>query len=149
MTHRVTLNNLVLDYKRATEGKGCESNTTLGALIGVSVATVVPLPNMGPYGSAQAVSELLTPAIRVIGSDATELMPFCTNLCESVAAAMYVNRYDTCWGGARALESFSHRQIIEEAFGVEIWQTLSLWAPRFIEACRDYYHEALGVGQED
>lgn len=145
MSHHVTLQSLVLEYKRATEGKGINSSSTMAAIIGTAVGIITPLPDLGPHGESRAKNELLVPAINLIGSDATELLPFDTSRAFDVAVGIYVNRYHNAWGRERCLESFSIREIITGVFGDEAWSTLVLWMPRFVEAVLAYYRERLNV----
>ena len=143
MSHHVTLNSLVLSYKRSTEGQGSIAAPALAALLGYSIATIAPLPDLGVDGAGRARMELLVPGLRIIASDATEIMPFETPMAEDIATAIYLNRYDIAWGGHRSLESFTVKQMIVETFGGTVWQTVQFWAGRFLEATRHYYREKL------
>lgn len=143
MSHHVTLNSLVLSYKRSTEGQGVASRQALAALIGFSAAVAVPLPDLGIEGSDRARVELMVPFFREVASDATELLPFDTPLAEDLANGIYANRYDCAWGRHRTLETFSTKQILVDTFGEDIWQTVSLWSERFVAAMGFYYQEKM------
>lgn len=143
MSHHVTLNSLVIQYKRSTEGQGEAARQALAALMGYSVATVAYLPDLGKDGSARARTEMLTPMLRIIASDATEIMPFETPMAEDVANGIYCNRYDVAWGGHRNLETFSNKHILIDTFGEQVFLTVTLWAERFLEAVAHYYREEL------
>lgn len=143
MSHHVTLGSLVLSYKRATEGQGVASRQALAALIGFSAAVAVPMPDLGIAGADRARLELMVPFFREVASDATELLPFDTPLAEDLANGIYANRYDTAWGRHRTLETFSTAHIIIDTFGEDVWQTVTLWAERFVTAMNLYYHEKM------
>lgn len=141
MTHKLSLNSLVLDFKRATEGKGVESTRALTAIVAFSLAYTAPLPENGPYGSQEALGTCLRPIMASIISDVNEL--YCVDLgtIDDLTIALYCNRYDAAHGGRRALESFSVKQVIDEAFGMDVWATVQLWCERFIDAVRFYISE--------
>lgn len=143
MSHHVTLSSLVLSYKRATEGQGVASRQALAALMGFSAAVATPLPDLGVVGGDRARVEMMVPFFREVASDATELLPFDAPLAEDLANGIYANRYDCAWGRHRTLETFSTKQIIVDTFGEDVYQTVSLWAERFVTAMSFYYHEKM------
>jgi len=144
MTHKLSLNSLVLDYKRATEGKGVESTRALTAIVAFSLAYSVPLPDNGPYGSSEAISVCLRPVMNSLVSDVNELYCIDLGAIDDLTIAMYCNRYDAAHGGRRALEAYSVKQMVDESFGEDVWSTTLLWCERFMDATHFYLSEMKG-----
>ncbi|QVW28560.1 putative DNA polymerase family B [Erwinia phage pEa_SNUABM_8] len=141
MTHKLSLNSLVLDYKRAVEGKGVEGPRALTAIVAFALAYNAPLPDNGPYGSGDAVNGCLKPIINSLVSDVNELYCIDTGSIIDMITVMYCNRYDAAHGGRRALEAYSVKQIVDETLGGDIWPTVMLWCDRFVDCVRFYLSE--------
>jgi len=144
MTHKVSLNSLVIDYKRSAEGKGVLANNALTCLVAFSLAYSAKLPDNGRNGAAEASSTLLRPILNTVISDVNELMMVDLGQIIAMTEAFYVNRYEHAWGQYRALESFRPRQIVEDVYGDSCWETITLWAGRFLEAVDFYVREVKG-----
>ncbi|ANZ48624.1 hypothetical protein BIZ83_gp229 [Erwinia phage vB_EamM_ChrisDB] len=141
MTHKLSLNSLVLDYKRAVEGKGVEGTRALTAIVAFALAYNAPLPDNGPYGSGDAVNGCLKPIINNLVSDVNELYCIDMGSVDDMITVMYCNRYDAAHGGRRALEAYSVKQIVDETLGGDIWPTVMLWCDRFVDCVRFYLSE--------
>ncbi|QQO90546.1 hypothetical protein pEaSNUABM42_00062 [Erwinia phage pEa_SNUABM_42] len=141
MTHKLSLNSLVLDFKRDNEGKGVQGSQALTALVAFTLAYSVRLPDNGAYGSTEAAQAFLVPIMKNIVSDVNEL--YCVDLGTvlDLTSALYCNRYDNVWGGKRALDAFSPKAVIDEAYGVDCYPTVQLWAERFFETVGFYISE--------
>lgn len=141
MTHKLSLNSLVLDYKRASEGKGVEGTRALTAIVAFALAYNAPLPDNGAYGSGEALNNCLKPLITNLVSDVNEL--YCIDLgsIDDLITVMYCNRYDAAHGGRRALEAYSVKQIVDETLGNDVWPTVLLWCDRFVDCARFYINE--------
>lgn len=137
----MSLASLVLQYKRDNEGKGVAANQILTGLVAFSIAYNSPLPNNGVNGSMDAANQLVRPALRNIGSDVNELYSINLGIIEDLTIGLYGNRYDSCWGGARAMECFSVQDILKEAVGEESLATMRLWLPRFFDTIKFYLNE--------
>lgn len=141
MTHKLSLNSLVLDFKRDNEGKGVQGSRALTGIVAFSLAYTAPLPDNGPTGSSEAVTTLLRPLMTDVVSGVNEL--YCVDLgtIQDLTTALYCNRYDSAWGGRRALESFSVKQVFDESLGDDVWQTVLMWTDRFRDAVQFYLSE--------
>lgn len=139
--NKVSLNSLVLDFKRTNEGKGVAANSALTGLVAFCVAYASPLPNNGVLGSTAASNAVMRPVLKEVVSTVNEL--YCVNLgvIEDLCVALYCNRYDAAHGGRRALESFSVREILAEAVGADNWESITLWIERFMNVIENYIRE--------
>lgn len=144
MTHKVSLNSLVLDFKRTNEGKGVVATRALTTLVAFSLAYSSPLPDNGRTGGLEACTKFVRPLLTNVVSDVNELMSIDLGSIQDLSFAMYCNRYDNVWGGYRALEGFSVKDIVKEGIGEDIWETVMLWADRFVEAITFYLRETKG-----
>ncbi|ENA4344810.1 hypothetical protein ABGO80_000655 [Salmonella enterica subsp. enterica serovar Braenderup] len=144
MTHKVSLNNLVLDFKRINEGKGVHAQRALTGLVAFSLAYNAVLADNGQYGAAEAAGTFLRPVMRNIVSDVNELYCVDLGVIEDMTVGLYCNRYCNVYGGAKALESFSVREIFNQALGEDIWETVGLWISRFMEVVGFYMAELKG-----
>lgn len=144
MTHKVSLNSLVLDFKRTNEGKGVQAQRALTGLVAFALAYAADVPNNGKMGAAEVVNLKLRPIMRNIISDVNEL--YCVDLgtIEDLTVGLFCNRYTQIWGGRFALESFSVKEIFHEALGDDVWETVGLWIERFAEAVDFYIAETRG-----
>ncbi|MCU6405705.1 hypothetical protein KW817_22280 [Enterobacter quasiroggenkampii] len=144
MTHKVSLNSLVLDFKRANEGKGVQAQRALTGLVAFSLAYNADMPDNGPFGSNEVSQIKLRPLMKNVVSDVNEL--YCVDLgtIEDLTVALFCNRYDSAWGGRRAIENFSVREIFNEALGDDVWNTINLWLERFVDAVKFYMDETRG-----
>ncbi|QVW55159.1 hypothetical protein pEaSNUABM29_00115 [Erwinia phage pEa_SNUABM_29] len=144
MTHKVSLNNLVLDFKRTNEGKGVEAQRALTGLVAYALAFNAVLPDNGIRGGAEAASTFLRPIMRSIVSDVNELYCVDLGVVEDMTVGLYVNRYCNVFGGERAMQSFSVREIFDQALGADVWETVGLWIGRFMETFGFYMAEVKG-----
>ncbi|ANZ50487.1 hypothetical protein STRATTON_62 [Erwinia phage vB_EamM_Stratton] len=144
MTHKVSLNSLVLDFKRTNEGKGVQAQRALTGLVAFALAYAADLPNNGQMGASEVVGLKLRPIMRNIVSDVNEL--YCVDLgtIEDLTVGLYCNRYNQVWGGRFALDSFSVKEIFHDAVGEDVWDTVGLWIGRFAEAVNFYIAETRG-----
>ncbi|AMR59697.1 hypothetical protein SEGD1_048 [Enterobacteria phage SEGD1] len=102
MTHKVSLNNLVLDFKRTNEGKGVHAQRALTGLVAFSLAYNAVLADNGQYGAAEAAGTFLRPVMRNIVSDVNELYCVDLGVIEDMTVGLYCNRYCNVYGGAKA-----------------------------------------------
>ncbi|ANZ50239.1 hypothetical protein PHOBOS_49 [Erwinia phage vB_EamM_Phobos] len=142
MTHKITIANLVLDFKRKNEGKGVTATRALSTLMAICLAFNAPLPNVGKTGAQEAARQVLRPYLTKITSDVNELMhiDYCT--VDSLTVAIYCNRYEQAWNPRGAIDAFSIQQIVAEGIGDDIWETVRLWLDRFMSAVEFYQMEA-------
>lgn len=82
--------------------------------------------------------------MRNIVSDVNELYCVDLGVIEDMTVGLYCNRYCNVYGGAKALESFSVREIFNQALGEDIWETVGLWISRFMEVVGFYMAELKG-----
>lgn len=146
MTHKLSINSLVLDFKRDNEGKGVQGTQALTALVAFTLAYGVPAPDNGKYGSSEAMQQFLVPVMKNLASTVNELYNIDLGTVGDLTAAMYCNRYDNIWGGRRALEAFSPKQILDETYGSECYPTVLLWVERFVDAVSFYIAETKQQG---
>lgn len=144
MTHKVSLNNLVLDFKRTNEGKGIHAQRALTGLVAFALAFNANLPDNGVRGANEASQLFLRPIMRNIVSDVNELYCIDLGVIEDMTVGLYVNRYSNVYGGARAMQSFSVREIFDQALGEDVWETVGLWIERFMETFGFYMAEVKG-----
>ena len=143
MTQKIAINSLVLDFKRDNEGKGVQGTQALTALVAFSLAYTVPCPDNGKFGSSEAVQAFLTPVLKNMASTVNELYNIDIGTVVDLTTSMYCNRYDNIWGGRRALEAFSSKQILDETYGLECYPTVLLWVDRFVDAVAFYINQEL------
>lgn len=141
MSHKVSLSSLVLDFKRKTSGEGAAANNKLCVLVAYALAYVAPLPNNGVTGSLQAYRITMQRHVNAVISDVNELMHVDLRALEATASALYENRYAQVYSDEIALNTLSVSEIIKEAFGESVLDTLRLWAPQFIQTIRLYVQE--------
>lgn len=78
MTHKVSLNSLVLDFKRTNEGKGVQAQRALTGLVAFALAYNTDMPDNGPFGSNEVSQLKLRPLMKNVVSDVNEL--YCVDL---------------------------------------------------------------------
>ena len=102
------------------------------------------MPDNGPLGANEVAQLKLRPLMKNVVSDVNEL--YCVDLgsIEDLTVGLFCNRYDSAWGGRRAIENFSVREIFNEALGDDVWDTVNLWLERFMETVKFYMDETRG-----
>lgn len=142
MSHHITLNSLVLDFKRANEGSNIAAGTLMTILAPITAAYVAPLPNGASYEGEATYNETARGFVISILSDCSELLAYDTNHAMGIARATYINRYNVAYSGELALDALSLSDIVKQVAGdVVDTSAVALWYNRFYNVFKAYYAE--------
>lgn len=150
MAHHITLNSLILDFKRANEGSNIAASALLTILAPAVAAYVAPLPHGAAYEGEATYNAAAKKFIVSLLSDCSELLMYDTNHAMEIARTAYVNRYNVAFSGEMALEAVSLSDIIKVVAGdvVEI-SNLTIWYNRFYDVFKKYYTEMIEKESRD
>ena len=149
MSHKITLANLISDFKSASES-GCVQTDRLAILTAMSMAYALPLPNNGPQGCGEAY-RIVSQAANVHGyvSYINERLFISTDIVMTLLKGLYDCRYETVYSPMTAYALPSLKQALNSVYdgmasdqSVDVQATITLWGDRFIAAAELFVKES-------